>query len=284
MNFDEDLHLQLENESEVVPCGLEDLPPSVPRYRYRGSEDFGAFWADSLSDIPRDSEVLLVTGLDKLAFEDDFVNIDKREYRKACKEYCYASEILLVTKPTAEIAIAGGFFSSSYSILSLSLHENRLICMGNARQIIGASLKCPDSSLCPRHRLRDGYPSVVLEVNWSEFAAKLGTDAKHWLMESKGEVKGVVTILLDMNKKDITIRMLCMENDEPVIRHETLIRASIGRCRSSEPTFEVLNAPFVIPYEVLFLVPPKPGTSEGDVEVTDPELVRFASGVWSSQR
>jgi hypothetical protein len=75
-----------------------------------------------------------------------------------------------------------------------------------------------------------------------------------------------------------------MDNDKPVIRQETLKRASIGRCRSSQPTFEVLNAPFVIPYELLFVVPPTPETGESDVEVTDHELVLFARGVWSTYR
>ncbi|KAJ5126377.1 hypothetical protein N7526_008554 [Penicillium atrosanguineum] len=103
---------------------------------------------------------------------------------------------------------------------------------------------------------------------------------QRWLLESNGEVQGVITILLDMDKKDIVIRLWYMENENPVIKQEILLSSVGGRTRISQSSIDIFNAPFVVPFETFYMVPPTPGSSEKDIEVTESDLVEFAEIVW----
>lgn len=115
------------------------------------------------------------------------------------------------------------------------------------------------------------WPSVVIESRYTDPRTTLQRYAQWWLRDSEGDVKGVITICIQKKKREIIFDFTAINE-----RHS----ATLSKEDATAETW-VVGAPFVIPFESLFLRPPV--TPESDVEFRAEDLEYIAKSVWELQ-
>ncbi|KAK2742426.1 hypothetical protein FQN55_007864 [Onygenales sp. PD_40] len=125
--------------------------------------------------------------------------------------------------------------------------------------------KCPDTSYRPRslpHTRSAKWPSLVLEVGYSESASKLRSDASWWLTESRGDVRVVITMEI-FRKHRVHLEMWQWQfrddgaaRPHPVMTHEATVTKSGNGYSASDQ--------MVIRFQDLLLRPPT-GNGERDI-------------------
>ncbi|OAX82287.1 hypothetical protein ACJ72_03368 [Emergomyces africanus] len=123
-------------------------------------------------------------------------------------------------------------------------------------------IKAPDASYWPRQlpATRSAkWPSLVLEVGYSESASKLRNDASWWLTESEGDVRVVITLKIFRNNRvHLEMWQFCdgATRPRPVMTQEaTVTRSASGYFAS---------APMVIRFQDLLL---RPLASNGERDI-----------------
>ncbi|KAK2774029.1 hypothetical protein FQN52_004600 [Onygenales sp. PD_12] len=122
--------------------------------------------------------------------------------------------------------------------------------------------KCPDTSYLPRslpHTRSAKWPSLVLEVGYSESASKLRNDASWWLTESRGDVRVVITVEI-FCKHRVHLEMWQFRDGaarpRPVMTQEATVIKSGSNYSAT--------GPMVIRFQDLLLRPPT-GNGERDI-------------------
>lgn len=146
--------------------------------------------------------------------------------------------------------------------------------------------KRPDTSYQPLYLpagRSDQWPSFVIEAGWSESTAKLERDARWWIGASNGDVKGVITAAVHRRSRSIMLQywqsvpsQLRSDPDKRVIKstyHTTIFQAN------KDQPIRVSNAPFIIPFEDIFLRGAEPNTKECDIVISREELELYAMRV-----
>ncbi|KAJ5227773.1 hypothetical protein N7489_008481 [Penicillium chrysogenum] len=101
------------------------------------------------------------------------------------------------------------------------------------------------------HGRSNDWPSVVLEVAFSESRDKLQSDITYWLRASGGDVKMVITLQINQYSLNITIEDWGTQGDNSV--NHLYQTVQISR-KGSEIT--TTGSCLVIEFEKLFLRPP----------------------------
>ena len=152
----------------------------------------------------------------------------------------------------------------------------------------GPYRKEPDGSWVPE-TLPPGrtlkWPSMVLEVGYSESLRRLHVDANWWLCRSLGEVKTVVLISINRVEREITVETWIPDIDGiplrgirtcPTKRHQNLT------IRGDHHNVVVNGAPLVIKFSDVFLRPPQ-NPQEVDLNISAQTLTAIALKVWKWQ-
>ncbi|KAJ6157567.1 hypothetical protein N7470_005159 [Penicillium chermesinum] len=157
---------------------------------------------------------------------------------------------------------------------------------GSARMAGHSSHKEPDSQYMPEDDI-SGWPTVVLEVGYSESPGKLKCDAAWWLANSNGEVKLVITIAIDKRQPQITIECIVLDNfilpahnNRPHYRTVTRQHLTITRRQGIITTRP--SVPLRITVQEIMGRSPLPG--ETDILIPVPRLEELAAKVWFRQR
>jgi len=99
-------------------------------------------------------------------------------------------------------------------IVSLPGHTKRSVELyGSTRfhHLVGAPGKEGDESLAPRTRVgSEQWPSLVVEIGYSESEKKLRRDARWWLTNSGGQTRFVITVKVRKNPLRLTMNCLKM--------------------------------------------------------------------------
>ncbi|EEA25660.1 hypothetical protein TMatcc_006114 [Talaromyces marneffei ATCC 18224] len=212
---------------------------------------------------------------------------DTNDYQFNADSY-YLNEEAIVIKmisPMHETA-----HSTFFSILVTKLSDMKL---DRKLQSLAASVtkannrhKEPDQSYRP-FRLPKGrshkWPSLTVEVGFSESRTKLANDARWWLTESAGDVKDVITIYIRKVTKEITIENwnLVPGPNGPMFPRVTY-RTVLSQKRDSDDVKISNEVPMTIPFENLFLRPAE-GPIERDVKFEKDDLKHIADCVWYEQ-
>ncbi|KAJ5286500.1 hypothetical protein N7524_001806 [Penicillium chrysogenum] len=123
------------------------------------------------------------------------------------------------------------------------------------------------------HGRSNDWPSVVLEVAFSESRDKLQSDITYWLRASGGDVKMVITLQINQYSLNITIEDWGTQGDNSV--NHLYQTVQISR-KGSEIT--TTGSCLVIEFEKLFLRPPiEP--RERNIQIGDGELQSLAKKV-----
>ncbi|KAJ5142946.1 uncharacterized protein N7515_001733 [Penicillium bovifimosum] len=167
---------------------LEHLPPDTPVYRY-------------------DRQCNIESLLPPYSVEDRFVVFKHfpSEIFAECEEvlpqrcdYSPPLQILIITMPGPQHEEAAVSFEAMIVILAEKMQVFRRIAGCGATRIdTPGRSKQADRSWKPARQGRK-FPTVALEVGFSETTAKLEKDVAWWINESEGEVRMGVTV--DINR------------------------------------------------------------------------------------
>lgn len=149
---------------------------------------------------------------------------------------------------------------------------------GSKKYQTPSGIKRADQSFKPKD-LPEGrsefWPALVIETGWSESKQKLQDDASWFLRESAGDVKVAVTIEIHQEIPEIVIEKWepKLNPTSPRIGVQSTLAQHIAISKTKgrpASTTTVEGAPLVIPFEDLFLRPPRPG--EGNIKFTHQDL------------
>ena len=175
---------------------LEHLPSNTPVYRY---------------DRQCDIESLLPP----YSVEDRFIVLKhfppetfaecEEELPQRC-DYSPPLQILIITMPSLPHEEAAESFASIITILAEEMKVyRRLRNWGSTRIDTPDRSKQADKAWGPVHPIRE-FPTVALEVSFSETTAKLEKDIAWWINESRGDVRIGVTIDIKRESGSIEIK------------------------------------------------------------------------------
>ncbi|KAJ5533888.1 hypothetical protein N7527_000142 [Penicillium freii] len=269
---------------------LEHLPSDTPVYRY-------------------DRQCAIESLLPPYSVEDRFIVLksfpletlaEREEQLPQRCEYSPPLQILIITMPGQPHEEAATSFEAMISTLAEEMKVWRRVAGCGATRIDTPDRsKQADRSWKPARQGRK-FPTVVLQVGFSETTAKLEKDIAWWINESKGEVRMGVTV-------DIKRRSGCIEikswtpafepslhrdhvtasgrhvvkrhtNDLPLPQIAQRVLFKRGR-DSSVPTIE--GEGLTIPFNTLLL--DEPGEGERDFVLTAEMLLhQLAERVWDA--
>ncbi|KAL4786807.1 hypothetical protein BJX76DRAFT_346007 [Aspergillus varians] len=269
---------------------LGNLDLCIHRYPYQGRDQFlrdfemerQRYEVDTTSEA---SEWLLLTEVDNETFLNSFIEpVDETTLFTSWSSYDSELELLLVrmTKSGPHETAAEALNEEILAAISTMGLKGTLFKLGSRTQVAPMGKKEPDKSWLPK-RLPRGrsseWPSVVLEVAFSETPKKLQSDVRYWLRASDGNVKLVFTIRIGRQQPKITIETWKSADEahsRPHLQQITEIsRQTNGRITVSE-------SPLVLGFEDLFLRPPT-GAKETDIELDENQLQSIAEEIWALQ-
>lgn len=255
---------------------LFGVSANTSQYEYQNSRHFLSILDQELriftSNPKSKSEYIIFTGVDEKTFHRDF--LDPVDGLIDFETYSTTQQLILVKMESH----THGFTHRAFDNL---LHD-KLRDMNNANEHIrpfGSAhvqgkerIKRADESYKPR-RLpsyrTNKWPSLVVEVGYSEVQQKLGSDVDWWLTQSDGDVKSVITIAVNKRIKEITI---CRWHGTGRVYRNVLSQNGRRAVKNTDPN------PLVITFEHLFLRLPL--GIEKDIIFTVDELKKFAQDIW----
>lgn len=256
---------------------LDDFPPCIHRYPYKGRDDFLRIYE---SYLPNGPVYFLMKNVNKDSFERDFVNTDEDLFIKAWKEYCFSTKSLLIRMPpSAPHAAAVGFSISFLTMATRELGpEYRVRPFAAGRIDIGGKSLAADGGFMPKSDPQRRVPTVVFEVGVSESGPLMQRKIGFWLTRTDGAIQAVIVIRLK-NEREVVLQRWCISNGAPAMEQETVMEKLYGTT-SELSTIRVTNAPFVIPFEKLYLREPRPNSRERDIHLSQQDLKELLSDIW----
>ncbi|KAF3385191.1 hypothetical protein F1880_001825 [Penicillium rolfsii] len=275
-------------------------------------ESAGSFLEHLPSDTPvyyYDENCAMETLIPKYSVEDHFVVLkqissetfaEQEEQLPGRCDYSPSLQTLILTMPSQPHEAAADRFGHMIGKLASDMGVSRLIALRGATIVETPKReKQSDRSWAPRHTRRE-FPTVALEVGFSETTAKLEADIAWWINESKGEVRMGITVDIKRRSGDIEIKSW-IPAFEPLPSHVYITlggrrvvdrrtknlppprmtqRILIKKGRDgSGPTIE--GGPLTVPFHTLLLK--EPGEGEGDFVFTADMLLHdLADEIWDA--
>jgi hypothetical protein len=188
---------------------FEDIFPSTtPRYRYEGIQQCLQILEQEQERLDREGRCdpyLIVNAID----ERSFLELgSERDLRKSCEAYDHSShQVLINIAVSSEHAVAGGTFNTIFTIWAHNVINTPLLNTG--RRSVRGQTRTKNADLSWTLRDPPGgrslkWPTLAVEVAFSEPRRKVEQDADFWLRQSGGEVKAVLSITVHRHGK-ITI-------------------------------------------------------------------------------
>lgn len=159
--------------------------------------------------------------------------------------------------------------------------------IGSATHFASLGAKEPDQAWRPQrlpsNRSRD-WPSVVMEIAYSETESKLGSDVRFWMRASGGDVRVVLTLRINRQQPKIRIEKWVdsnyNSNNNNNNRHHLDQSVTISKADSNRIILS--SAPLTIDFEDLFLRPASI-PRERNIEVDAEKLQYLATEIWDEQ-
>ena len=148
------------------------------------------------------NQYLIVRDINK----ETMKHIDDRGYKGVRYEWHGDLETLIVKVPTKAHETAAGEFGSEIitaaSAMGLPRIQRRIVGAATFQAAAGTPRKEGDWSMMPRNlRTKPGdFPTIVVEVGFSETLRKLRSDARLWFSMSNNDVQIVILISVARNE------------------------------------------------------------------------------------
>ncbi|KAL2007235.1 hypothetical protein VTN00DRAFT_8673 [Thermoascus crustaceus] len=211
----------------------------------------------------RRSEFIIFSNIPEDIFLKDIHSSTEKLLSRSFTSYDPVRQILLVKMTTGvhEQSSLGITVTLRDKLVVISrassASENQLECRMHCLGGGGGEMR-PDQSYLP-YRLPQGRsdqrPSAVVESGYAELGSKLEADAKWWLIESEGDVRTALVILVDRGRKELTIQKWELaDRTEPNRRAQPALmqQVVIFQLEEGQETANVTDAPLTIAFENVF--------------------------------
>lgn len=260
------------------------LPPNTPKYEFRGIQDCLQILDRQCEQYEGYMGILnpfLIFIIDDRSFLDCFENGEERLLRKSWKLYEPSTNHLFIEMPTSTIhEAAKGAFEAVFERWAGDDSNHPLVVTGGAN-FRGSSnrSKCPDSGWRPGYsaggRATD-WPTIAVEVVWSERRVQVEEDVKFWLTESNDQVNVAVTVTV-YSRGRISIEEWRSRGPNRV----PVPRQRIEIVRHPAPNCSRVSGSFRVPYEKIHArQKPRKGS---DFVLGPQEMEYIAFRVWDTQ-
>lgn len=252
---------------------LAGLPPDTREYRYSGFQ--------RLEEALRqdDRPFVIVTNISKEA-------VDEYQHKFPGKiDYSPVLQVLVLKMASYPHEHAADAFGVFVGVKARDMSISRTLGLrGATRTDTPNRNKAADRSWAPRPLpagRSDQWPTVALEVAWSESREKVKRDLGWWLHQSAGDV--LLGISIDIKRTTGNIYVTSWERGAIPTRHHPnpdpriVQEIKIYRGQNGQPPC-LTGDDLVIPFHKMMLR--SPGQGEGDFVFTKEELLELAEGVW----
>ncbi|RDW70920.1 uncharacterized protein DSM5745_08431 [Aspergillus mulundensis] len=262
---------------------LGNLTPSVfQHYPYRDREGFENDFNHAFHADANFTEWFLVGNVNEKVFASAFLEATEEPFSRWCA-YDRTLKLLLVrTMKSKAHEAATSVFDNIFweEVIKIGMQRS-LENIGAATHFANIGAEEPDRAWQPTRLPRDRedkWPTLVLEVAFSEAQSKLQSDVRYWLRAAEGDVKTIITLQIARNEPRITIeRWEITVNNHGNQRQQVVIR------RTANNRIIVRGAPLVVQFQRLFLRPPSV-PRERDVEIDVDNLEYLATRIWAKQQ
>ncbi|EEQ83610.1 uncharacterized protein BDCG_00415 [Blastomyces dermatitidis ER-3] len=259
------------------------LPPDVSEYEYSGlphlQEVTGQAYNRFITNRTQ-SPFVIFTNLPVDEFEQNEDNFFGRV------DYNPNLQLLILTMVSFPYEVAAGVFGRLVDDRAKENDVRRILLpRGSTRTDTPDRWKQADKSWIPRE-LPPGrttqWPSIAVEVGYSETREKLKSDMKFWL-NTNNEVRMALsidikrpsgTIFITAWKRGAPIPPRMSSNPEPQATQEI----KIERGKAGQKPHITGNSNLTIPFENIMLR--RPGQGEVDFVISREDLLEVAEGVW----
>lgn len=178
------------------------LPSNTPKYEFRGVQDCLQILERQMEQYEGYMGIInpyIIFIIDDRSFLEYFENGDERRLRKSWKLYERSTNHLVIEMPTSTVhEAAKGAFEALFTLWAARDLNHPLIATGNANfQGTSNTEKAPDSGWRPGYSTggrETDWPTIAVEVVWTERRIQVEEDVKFWLTQSSGHVNVAVTV------------------------------------------------------------------------------------------
>ncbi|KAK2756088.1 hypothetical protein FQN54_005495 [Arachnomyces sp. PD_36] len=279
----EDAHKMQEKKRVEVPI---HLPPGTSEYKYSGFEDMEKAVSEAYDRFinHNQSPLVLFTAVPPEEVEQNPDNFPGK------LDYYPTLHILVLSIPSFPHEVAAGVFEQLMTLKAIERGVRRSLSpRGSTTAKTPSRQKDPDkswspypSSLPPGRSL--DWPTVALEVAFSESSGQLKQDMGWWLNASNGDVFSTISIDIKRQSGDIYISTW-EQGGIPTRQHpnpEPRARQNIAVYRGGngqDPTV-MMDGDLRIPFHELLLR--NPGQGESDFTFTREDILEIATGTWDA--
>jgi hypothetical protein len=239
------------------------------------------------------NQYLIVRDVD----EDIMKHIEDRNYKGVRYEWHGDLEVLIVKVPTKVHETAAATFGSRIDVTATNMGlppiERQLIGAGKCKAPGGSPSKEPDWSMVNANVRPDpdDFPTIVIEVGFSETLQKLRNDARLWFSMSNNDVQIVILIAVRAAHNQIIFEKWTLgpvAAGQRTTRHTSLYlpraEQEITITRTPPNTFAITSgaAPLILEFSRLFLRPAV--GAEHDIVYTQAHLVDIAAAIFRMVR
>lgn len=176
---------------------------------YRRHHDL--FLKDTTGEI---SPYVIFTAVDEITFSRDF-----SDGGHTCDSYIPSLGIVLVEMITKRHELAHRELDGLIQPMLVAMNriDRELLRTGKASRKSSDREKRPDTSYRPADvpdGLSEDWPSFVIEAGWFGTGSKLEHDVRWWFSASKGDVKGVITVSVHRNSRQIVLEFWHMAQSQ----------------------------------------------------------------------
>ncbi|EED14293.1 hypothetical protein TSTA_105050 [Talaromyces stipitatus ATCC 10500] len=262
------------------------LTPNTPVHKYQDVHHFSemVFREFKLLQSRQDSsQYVIFTDLDQERFSRDFQD---HTDALAIESYFPRLQILMAKIETVTHANAADDFGIMFmeKPCLMKIDRRQLIKISTASIETDERSKRADRAYKPRRlpKYRDQrWPTLVVEVGYTEVRRKLANDTRWWLTASNGDVKTVVTISINQKYREITFEKWGPNTEAP---EQPVVLQSIQVQQDADLQHIKISGkcPLVLSFEAIFLRHPQTAC-ETDIEFSQDELEKFAVDTWDVQ-
>ncbi|KAL2849943.1 hypothetical protein BJY01DRAFT_245739 [Aspergillus pseudoustus] len=259
------------------------VPSDLPHYAYTNRSQFEHDFQEAFDEFGETNEYFLVTGVTPEIFDLVFLPTEEEgSFFARWTSFDPELQRLLVRMGTSSAhENAAEEFSDALTTALARIGMRREIQrIGTAMHEAPTGRKQADKAFrptrLPRGRFRD-WPTVVVEVAYSESISKLQSDVRYWTRAGAGEVKVIITICVARNRPEIIIEKWGVDYQGNKSREQTVQIRKVGS-RS-----RVSGGHLVLEFERLFLRAPTTPREQRNVQITEEDLEGLAAHVWYEQ-
>ncbi|OKL62027.1 hypothetical protein UA08_02255 [Talaromyces atroroseus] len=253
---------------------LFGLSPNIPQYAYKNKRTFLAVRDEAtllFKSKKNQSQYIVFSGVTKDIYYHDL------DEELGIDSFIPNLEIILYKMPTRTHEAIQREFATMLDekLMHMGRLHKAILRIGEADVEGEGRTKRPDTSYLPIRYPNRKWPTLVVEVGFSQDLRKLQTDARWWLSESNGDVRTMIIISKNPKKNEMTIEKWIFDQG-PTREYHTMVVKDVNGAKATNQN------PLIIGFNDLLLRDPQEPL-EQDINFPGGDWEEYADRVWAWQ-